>query len=448
MPATRGASGRSPKDESYGENLKAMDASDPAMGDLGTLASGSSDDALVIDPAAVSAAFLDQVDDSVMRDALFTLGFDDIPPMSFTTSVDGDDGDGKDGKKARTTGSNQRAVQKRYRERKKQHTASLEAKVAELQSRIDELESEKREMSDLAANGTVPDRRPAQGGDESGIASTACGLVDAASIGGDGRMSSTCEKARKEYLLKFGERVRHMRSALERGASDGELRQTLRAMLAHCLGKNPEFAPSGPALNSMITSNARMLNREAAAAANVRGGTVSTHSGGSEGSDGFMAHPELKRELMRSNEGMSAQTAPSARASAATAARDDRRSNPPRRSAHWIWWPGSGTAPPSEVTKLIRWRDEYVAAISNIYEERQRIGAKLAGVGQPFARTGLKGDDSPPSDESTRGDGTSPIVAETTQGEAFVDTIAVAEALRESVTRELELKMRSIPAWC
>ena len=92
MPATRGASGRSPKDESYGENLKAMDASDPAMGDLGTLASGSSDDALVIDPAAVSAAFADQLDDSVMRDALFTLGFDDIPPMSFTTSVDGDDG--------------------------------------------------------------------------------------------------------------------------------------------------------------------------------------------------------------------------------------------------------------------------------------------------------------------------------------------------------------------
>ena len=58
----------------------------------------------------------------------------------------------------------------------------------------------------------------------------------------------------------------------------------------------------------------------------------------------------------------------------------------------------------------------------------------------------MKGDDSPPSDESTRGDGTSPIVAETTQGEAFVDTIAVAEALRESVTRELELKMRSQPA--
>ena len=145
MPATQGASGRSPKDESYGENLKAMDASDPAAGDLGTLASGSSDDALVIDPAAVSAAFADQLDDSVMRDALFTLGFDEIPPMSFTTSVGGDDADGEDGgKKARTTGSNQRAVQKRYRERKKQHTASLEAKVAELQSRIDELESEKR----------------------------------------------------------------------------------------------------------------------------------------------------------------------------------------------------------------------------------------------------------------------------------------------------------------
>ena len=453
MPATQGASGRSPKDESYGENLKAMDASDPAAGDLGTLASGSSDDALVIDPAAVSAAFADQLDDSVMRDALFTLGFDEIPPMSFTTSVGGDDadGDGEDGgKKARTTGSNQRAVQKRYRERKKQHTASLEAKVAELQSRIDELESEKREMSDLGANGAT-DRRAAQGGDESGIASTACGLVDAASIGGDGRMSSTCEKARKEYLLKFGERVRHMRSALERGASDGELRQTLRAMLAHCLGKNPEFAPSGPALNSMITSNARMLNREAAAAANVRGGTVSTHSGGSEGSDGFMAHPELKTALMRSNEGIVRANGAVCQSVCGGPLRvtiDGSNPSEEEASAHWITVAGAlrDSVPPSEVTKLIRWRDEYVAAISNIYEERQHIGAKLAGVGQSYARTGSRGDDSPPSDESTPGDGTSPIVAETTQGEAFVDTIAVVEALRESVTRELELKMRSIPA--
>lgn len=453
MPATRGASGRSPKDESYGENLKAMDASDPAMGDLGTLASGSSDDALVIDPAAVSAAFADQLDDSVMRDALFTLGFDDIPPMSFTTSVDGDDGDGKDGKKARTTGSNQRAVQKRYRERKKQHTASLEAKVAELQSRIDELESEKREMSDLAANGTVPDRRPAQGGDESGIASTACVLVDAAAVGQDGRMSSACEKARKEYLLKFGEKVRHMRSALERGASDGELRQTLRGMLAHCLGKNPDLAPSGPALNSMMTSNARMLNREAAAAANVRGGgPVASHSGGSEGSDGFMAHHEFKAALMRSNEGIvranNGAVCQSVCGGPLRVTIDGSTPSEEEASAHWITVAGAvrNNVPPSEITKLIRWRDEYVAGISDIYEERQRIGAKLAGVGQPFAKTGTRGDESPPSDESTRGDGTSPIVAETTQGEAFVDTIAVVEALRESVTRELELKMRSMPA--
>ncbi len=468
MPATRGASECSLKDESYGENLKAMDASDPAAGDLGTLASGSSDDALVMDPAAVSAAFADQLDDSVMRDALFTLGFDDIPPMSFITSVGGDDadGDGEDGgKKARTTGSNQRAVQKRYRERKKQHTASLEAKVAELQSRIDELESEKRDTNALGANGAT-DRRAAQGGDESGIASTACGLVDAASIGGDGRMSSTCEKARKEYLLKFGERVRHMRSALERGASDGELRQTLRAMLAHCLGKNPDLAPSGPALNSTLRSNARMLNREAAAAANVRGGPVSTHSGGSEGSDGFMAHPELKTALVRSNEGTHPELKTAlVRSNEGTARANDAvcqsvcggplrvtidGSNPSEEeaSAHWITVAGAlrDSVPPSEVTKLIRWRDEYVAAISNIYEERQRIGAKLAGVGQPYARTGSRGDDSPPSDESTPGDGTSPIVAETTQGEAFVDTIAVVEALRESVTGELELKMRSIPA--
>lgn len=456
MPATRGASGRSPKDESYGENLKAMDASDPAMGDLGTLASGSSDDALVIDPAAVSAAFADQLDDSVMRDALFTLGFDDIPPMTFTTSVDGDDEDGKDDKKARTTGSNQRAVQKRYRERKKQHTASLEAKVAELQSRIDELESEKREMSDLAANGAVPDRRAAQGGDESGIASTACVLVDAAAIGRDGRASSACEKARKEYLLKFGEKVRHMRSALERGASDGELRQTLRGMLAHCLGKNPDLAPSGPALNSMMTSNARMLNREAAAAANVRDGgpgPVASHGGGSEGRDGFMAHHEFKAALMHSNEGI-------VRANKCHAVCQSVCGGPLRvtidgstpseeeASAHWIAVAEAvrDNVSPSEITKLIRWRDEYVAGISDIYEERQRIGAKLAGVGQPFARTGTRGDESPPSDESTRGDGTSPIVAETTQGEAFVDTIAVVEALRESVTRELELKMRSTPA--
>ena len=270
-------------------------------------------------------------------------------------------------------------------------------------------------------------------------------------------MSSACEKARKEYLLKFGERVRHMRSALERGASDGELRQALRGMVALCLGKNPDSSPSGPALKSMMTSNARMLNREAASQqADAQQGPVSTHSGGSEGSEGgFMAHPDLKTALMRSNEGIVRANGVCGQSVCQSVCGGPLRvtidgSNPTEEeaSAHWITVAGAlrDSVPPSEVTKLIRWRDEYVAAISNIYEERQRIGAKLAGVGQSYARTGSRGDDSPPSDESTPGDGTSPIVAETTQGEAFVDTIAVVEALRESVTRELELKMRSIPA--
>ena len=100
--------------------------------------------------------------------------------------------------------------------------------------------------------------------------------------------------------------------------------------------------------------------------------------------------------------------------------------------------------PPSEINKLIRFRDEYVRGISNIYEERQSIGAKLAGVGQPFARPAVngKGGDSPPSGSDGSDD---IIVAETTQGEAFVDTMSVVEALRESVTRELQFKMNSMP---
>ena len=102
-----------------------------------------------------------------------------------------------------------------------------------------------------------------------------------------------------------------------------------------------------------------MLNREAAAAANVRGGNVSTHSGGSEGSDGFMAHPELKTALMRSNEGIvHANGAVCQTSAAGRGAGTIDGSNPSEEeaSAHWITVAGAlrDSVPPSEVTKLIR----------------------------------------------------------------------------------------------
>ena len=448
MPATRrsGASikeesyGEIPmmKAESYGENLRAMDVSDPAVADLGTLASGSSDD-LVIDPAAVSAALADQLDDSVMRDALFTLGFDEIPPMSFTMDAAADDADidTNDGKKARTTGANQRAVQKRYRERKKQHTASLEAKVAELQSRIDDLESEKK--------GAAAHTNDTNGESGDAMQSAACGLRLA---GADARepQSAVCEYARREYLLKFGERVRAMKGILERGASDGELRHSLRQLMAYCMGKNPDYSPG-----SLIKSNAQMLNREACSS---KRGKLSD-SDGSSGGEGLMSHPEYKNAVIRSNEGhvrcegfegAGRSVCQSVCGGPLRVTIDGSTPSEDEANAHWITVAKTvlDEVPPSETNKLIRFRDEYVRGISNIYEERQSIGAKLAGVGQPFASAAVngKGGDSPPSGSDGSDD---IIVAETTQGEAFVDTMAVVEALRQSVTRELQFKMNSMP---
>ena len=156
---------RSPKDESYGENLKAMDASDPAAGDLGTLASGSSDDALGHRSRGGLRCVCGPARRQVMRDALFTLGFDEIPDELHherrrrrRRREDGGKTAAREATSARCrsdTASGRSSTPRRWRPR-------WPASVPDRRTRVRQ-EGDERSPG---ANGAT-DRRAAQGGDES-----------------------------------------------------------------------------------------------------------------------------------------------------------------------------------------------------------------------------------------------------------------------------------------
>lgn len=256
-----------------------------------------------------------------------------------------DDDDGDDTKRRRTTGgSNQREVQRRYRERKKERTKELEQQVEILQARLNELES-----------GAAAKQHP--GG--------ACA---------DGSEMSACTAAAAEQqaldehaaVRQVEDGVKRLKMLLERGASDGELRSTLSKMCSHVCARLL-LSPDSNFGRAMMHRHARVLNEaseggvgagDMVICGGVRGGFLKANpSANPEGSDALWTLSDEEARL------------------------------------HWqnVAERFEDVVPPGEVNKLVEWRNKYVAGLSDIYKWRQELGKRLAFTGPSVTGAGGAG---------------------------------------------------------
>lgn len=347
------------------------------------------------------------------------------------------DDDGDETKRRRTTGgSNQREVQRRYRERKKERTKELEQQVEILQARLNELES-------------------------GAAAKHHAGVAYA-----DGSEMSTCTAAAAEQqsldehaaVRQFEDGVKRLKILLERGASDGELRSTLSKMCGHVCTRL--LTPESNFGRAMMHRHARVLNEanerdggsgEMVVCGSVRGGFLKANpSANPEGSDALWT---LSAEEAR---------------------------------LHWqsVVDRFEDVVPPSEVNKLVEWRNKYVAGLSDIYKRRQDLGMQLAftgpsvigaggaGAGAAAAAAGGGGRTGvaplgtlpllpthpagPPNGSASNVDGVggAEVTAAAVRGathvtgldsfkahsDMFTDTMSVIDALKASVADELKFK--------
>ena len=106
-------------------------------------------------------------------------------------------------------GGNQREVQKRYRERKKNHTKMLEEKVKELERKLAAFENEKRELDKDSAIGSMAIGRV--------VDPMGCGTDEENASGPrDSALPQICPGAR-QFMEKLDPLVGRLRDLLDRG---------------------------------------------------------------------------------------------------------------------------------------------------------------------------------------------------------------------------------------
>ena len=180
-------------------------------------------------------ADLPPFDEALIPEAMGILGFDmaDLPGGAKEAPDDAFD-DAQGAKKPKVPGGNQREVQKRYRERKKNYTKDLERKVETLETQLKELIGAKQRADEddvitLVATGRVvqDDHHPSRGHDDDSAYST----VDA-SCGGNGGNGAVGECP-----------LEHRRVAeVEHQACGGEARRRCAWRSAR---HGPELLPTG-----------------------------------------------------------------------------------------------------------------------------------------------------------------------------------------------------------
>jgi|AntAceMinimDraft_5_1070358.scaffolds.fasta_scaffold11585_1 hypothetical protein len=235
----------------------------------------------------------------------------------------------EDAKRQRTagTGGNQREVQRRYRERKKERTKELEQRVATLQARLHDLES----GAGVSGGGSKDSR--------------------------DSEMS-TCEgvEANEENMMHaFRDGTERLQTLVERGASDSELRTALNKMCGN-MACSRQLTPESNFGRAMMHKHAALLNdvKEGGGTpgldvcTSVCGGYLKANASVKEGTDKplWLGDAEAK--------------------------------------AHWssVVDRFEPLMPPCDMVKLLEWRNEYVSGISAIYKRRQQLGAQLAFTGR------------------------------------------------------------------
>jgi len=345
----------------------------------------------------------------------------------------GDEEEEEDAKRRRIAGEQHREVQRGYRERQKVHTQELEQKVAILQARLHDLDG--------------------GGGDGGGTSGSGGG-------GNDGHHSEVSECTKEKIRLEENECVRafcvgveSLKTLVERGAADSDLRSSLETMSGNMIN-NKQLTPESNLGRALMRTNAALVNEAEE----------------DEGAGVTDVYGSVCREL------------PKFYASVNTNGGSD-----------MVWLGGSEakqhwsnvvdqfefTVPPSEVVKLMEWGNTYVSRVRAIYKRRQLLGSLLAGIGigvrgvelskvageslplsnspsdsrlmlrDPVGVEGQAAAHAPAllvSDVSARGPDArvDAIDSFTEQGRLFDDTLSILDTLKVSVAEELTFESEMI----
>ena len=341
-------------------------------------------------------ASLPPLDEALIPEAMGILGFDmaDLPGGAEEMPEDVFD-DAQGAKKPKVSGGNQREVQKRYRERKKNYTKDLEKKVEFLETQLKEMRGAQEQakedeiLTHIAMGRIVPGGGKGQhrvcGAGAMDDELSAHSAVEFDAEPGAGAEVGDCPLEHKRVAEAFHAKIADMRALLDAGASDAELSGALRETLNFCAPKRAMGLGAGPcnlSYQMILNKHAAALNAErdgagpkrlvSSRAARPRGdrrddGAVigdhareeNTHSAGSACVGSVCGGP--LRTVALDGTVMSEDDV----ASAVSTACDSFLTH----------------TPPIEVQKLIDWRDEYMRDLRAVYFERQKLGLQLAAAG-------------------------------------------------------------------
>ena len=426
---------------SAGDTLAAMSASVPLGGKPRILLqAGSSssardydahDDGDLVDDLVALDGLPIPFDDALIPEALSILGFD-MSANGFANGFDemetngiqadfGDDHDDEDDegtkKAAKVPGGNQRAVQKRYRERKKNYTKDLEKKVEVLETQLKQLQSEQHTkheddvLAHMALGRVVPDGRLEVGGCSGGGGGDddddAFSSIDANSGLEKKKVNlKKCPLEHQRFIDSYHGKIQNMRLMLDRGASDVELRNAIVEVTSLCAPKSAmgigtcvsNFSFS---YQMIMNKHAKALNAEAQAFGHETSGTYGHETEShSDAIDGLKSEPDSPDSSDAKANGAEKQTRTETNAGKETSCPGDICGSICGGPLRTVALDGTImteaeqdaqikkacdafllVTPPIEVEKLITWRDAYMDELREVYFGRQKLGIALAQLG-------------------------------------------------------------------
>jgi len=328
-------------------------------------------------------ADLPPLDEALVPEAMGILGFDmadlsgGATEAPETFAVDATD---TRAKKPKIPGGNQREVQKRYRERKKNYTKDLERKVESLETQLKELIGAKQRADEddvltLVATGRVVQHDHHPGGPGGYDDDSAYSTVNASrGPGGNGAVGD-CPLEHRRVAEAFHAKIANMRALLDAGASDAQLSGALQDTIKFCAPTRAMGTGTGPGNISyqlILNKHAAALNAEAKGAGPV-GRTTRGEPGSSAEPERDASSNVERRTCVGSVCGGPLRTVA---LDGTVMSEDDVASAISAACDSFLTH-----TPPIETQKLIDWYDEYMRDLRATYFERQKLGLQLAAAG-------------------------------------------------------------------
>lgn len=341
-------------------------------------------------------ASLPPLDEALIPEAMGILGFDmaDLPGGAEEMPEDVFD-DAQGAKKPKVSGGNQREVQKRYRERKKNYTKDLEKKVEFLETQLKEMRGAQEQakedeiLTHIAMGRIVPGGGKGQhrvcGAGAMDDELSAHSAVEFDAEPGAGAEVGDCPLEHKRVAEAFHAKIADMRALLDAGASDAELSGALRETLNFCAPKRAMGLGAGPcnlSYQMILNKHAAALNAERDGAGPKR--LVSSRAArprGDRRDDGAVIGDHAREENTHSAGSACVGSVcggplRTVALDGTVMSEDDVAASVSAACDAFLM-----QTPPIEVARLIDWRDDYMEDLRRVYFERQKLGLQLAAAG-------------------------------------------------------------------